>query len=63
MNFSPEMLAELQAEYDWILWKMEENKKSWNSEYKYSRESGEYKQDLKRLKEIKLILNSKSPSK
>jgi hypothetical protein len=59
MNLPPEMLAELQAEHDWILWKMEEDKKSGKtgiSEYTYCRESGEYQEDVKRLKEIKLLL-------
>ncbi|MCB0722537.1 MAG: hypothetical protein KDC73_03885 [Ignavibacteriae bacterium] len=59
MKLPPEKLAELQAERDWILWKMEESKKwklTGDSEFSYSWDPEEYHADKNRLSEIKKLL-------
>lgn len=66
MNLPPEKLAELQAERDWLLWKMEEHKKwkkTGESEYCYSLDPGERQSDKKRLSEIKALLKTKKKVK
>lgn len=59
MDLPPEKLAELEAERDWILWKIEEHKKwkkTGDSEYCYSLDPSEYQADVKRISEIKAFL-------
>jgi hypothetical protein len=66
MDLPPEKLAELEAERDWILWKIEEHKKwkkTGESEYCYSLDPGERQSDVKRLSEIKELLKTKRQGK
>lgn len=61
MKLPPEKTAELEAERDWILWKIEEHKKwkrTGDSEFCYSLDPDEHKADKKRLTEIKATLKT-----
>ena len=66
MNLPLDKLAELQAERDWLLWKMEEHRKwkrTGNSEYCYSLDPGERQTDAKRLSQIKELLKTNNSLK
>jgi hypothetical protein len=63
MSLPQEKLAELQAEYDWLGWKLDEHKKSasGDSEYFYN-DRKEKQRDINRRAEIKKILNHEIPA-
>ena len=62
MSLPQEKLAELQAEYDWLGWKLDEHKKSVSGDGEYFYNDRKEKQsDIDRRAEIKNILKQYSP--